>query len=279
MKRLLTHISDRLNGLYGSRELESVSIALCTEYMGISQTTYYLKEQVELTSAEQEKLDDALNRLSQGEPLQYIVGYTPFCGLHFILNKSVLIPRPETAELVDWVAQYACSGATVLDIGTGSGCIAISLAKRISGSVVDACDVSSEALETASANNKFNGTSVTFYKRNILTERESDKSYDVIVSNPPYITEEEKADMESNVLDYEPHLALFVNSSDPLLFYKAIADFGKQNLNKGGALFFEINPLYATDMVDMLAEKGYSGIELRRDIYGKDRMIKANIYE
>lgn len=278
MKRLLAHISDRLNKIYDSRELDVVAAALCLEYLEIPQTTYYLKDKYELTSVRQQMLADALNRLANGEPLQYVVGSAPFCGLQFKVDRNVLIPRPETAELIEWVTESVKSECSILDIGTGSGCIAVTLSHRLPGAKIEACDVSEDALHIASVNAELNKTFVRFYRRDILKEWDSDKKYDVIVSNPPYIADHEKQSMEKTVLDYEPHLALFVDNPDSLLFYRAIAEFGNRNLNKGGLLFLEINPLYVNEMVEMLKSTGYSNIEIRKDIFGKDRMIKADIY-
>ncbi|MBR4302711.1 MAG: peptide chain release factor N(5)-glutamine methyltransferase [Bacteroidaceae bacterium] len=275
MKELLTHINSSLCERYSSRELETIVATLCLEYLEISQTIYYLKDKVELSSAKRQKLDIALQRLACGEPLQYVLGYTPFCGLQFKVNNSVLIPRPETAELVEWVLMSVKDNVKVIDIGTGSGCIAITLSHNLKNAVIDACDISDSALRLAVENNTLNGTNVNFSQRDILTDKEACTKYDVVVSNPPYITNSEKADMDDTVLDYEPHTALFVADSDPLLFYREIANFGKQNLNKDGMVFFEINPLFAEQTIIMLENAGYQNIELRKDIFGKNRMIKA----
>ena len=275
MKELLTHINSSLCERYSSRELETIVSTLCLEYLEIPQTIYYLKDKIELSSAERQKLDIALQRLACGEPLQYVLGYTPFCGLQFKVNNSVLIPRPETAELVEWVLTSVKEKVRVIDIGTGSGCIAITLSHNLKNAVIDACDISDSALRVAVENNSLNATNVNFHQRDILTNKDSGTKYDVIVSNPPYITNSEKADMEDTVLDYEPHTALFVADSDPLIFYREIANFGKQNLNKDGMVFFEINPLFAEQTIIMLENAGYQNIELRKDIFGKNRMIKA----
>lgn len=278
MKELLTHISDRLNKRYSSGELEAIVATLCLDYLEIPQIKFYLKEKIELSPVCRQKLETALIRLEKGEPLQYVMGYTSFCGLRFKVDNSVLIPRPETAELVEWVLQTTKDEPSILDVGTGSGCIAVTLAKRLPGAKVDACDISSDALNVAYENSLVNGSKVLFHKRDILTDRNIDKKYDIIVSNPPYITEIEKKDMDDTVLNYEPHTALFVNNPNPLLFYNAIADFGLQCLNSGGSIFFEINPVYHNEMVSMLKERGYINVELRQDIFNKNRMIKADIY-
>ena len=271
MKEILQRIEGALGGRYAAAELESIKKALCLEYLGISAVSFYTKEKV---SADTGKLDKALARLAAGEPLQYVIGSTPFCGLTFKVDGRVLIPRPETAELVDWVAQDAAQSGALLDVGTGSGCIAISLAHRLPGWMVQGWDISDGALEVARENSRLNGTEVEFCKMDILNA-EQDCRFDVIVSNPPYVMESEKGQMEDTVLDYEPHLALFVSDSDPLVFYRAIAAFGHRTLNPSGRLYFEINPLLVEEMKTMLMSAGYRDVEVRNDIFGKPRMIKA----
>ena len=271
MKEILQRIEGALGGRYAAAELESIKKALCLEYLGISAVSFYTKEKV---SADTGKLDKALARLAAGEPLQYVIGSTPFCGLTFKVDGRVLIPRPETAELVDWVAQDAAQSGALLDVGTGSGCIAISLAHRLPGWMVQGWDISDGALEVARENNRLNGTEVEFRKMDILNA-EPEGRFNVIVSNPPYVMESEKGQMEDTVLDYEPHLALFVSDSDPLVFYRAIAAFGHRTLNPSGRLYFEINPLLVEEMKTMLMSAGYRDVEVRNDIFGKPRMIKA----
>jgi release factor glutamine methyltransferase len=275
MKTVLQRIEKALAGLYDAAELETIKKALCLECLDISAVCFYTKEPLAPDPDRDRRLDDALDRLAKGEPLQYIIGYTPFCGLKFRVDKRVLIPRPETAELVEWVAADSIKASRILDIGTGSGCIAITLAHRLPGCKVQGWDISDAALEVALENNRLNGTDVEFRKVDIMTSQAQDCRYDVIVSNPPYVLESEKAQMENRVLDYEPHTALFVPDADPLLFYRAIAEFGKRALVKGGALYFEINPLESEIMESMLADAGYHDIEIRKDIFEKQRMIKA----
>jgi release factor glutamine methyltransferase len=275
MKHILSQIKSALGGLYDAAELESVKKALCLELLGISAVSFFTKETLAADTERDRKLDEALRRLAQGEPLQYVIGSTPFCGLQFQVDSRVLIPRPETAELVDWVAKDAAPSGSLLDVGTGSGCIAISLAHRLPGWKVQGWDISEGAIEVARENNRLNGTDVVFRKVDILAAQSSDQKFDVIVSNPPYVMESEKEQMEKTVLDYEPHTALFVHDNDPLLFYRAIAGFGKHNLSKGGRLYFEINPLEADDLRQTLLKADYHDIEIRNDIFGKQRMIKA----
>ena len=271
MKEILQRIEGALGGRYAAAELETVKKALCLELLGISAVSFYTKEKV---YADTGKLDMALERLAAGEPLQYVIGSTPFCGLPFKVDGRVLIPRPETAELVDWVAQDAGPNGSLLDIGTGSGCIAVSLAHRLPGWKVQGWDISDVALEVARENNRLNGTGVEFRRVDILNA-EPDCKFSVIVSNPPYVLESEKGQMEDTVLEHEPHTALFVPDSDPLLFYRAIAKFGKEALVPDGALYFEINPLEASALKVMLEQAGYHNVEQRSDIFGKLRMIKA----
>lgn len=280
MKQLLSRIEKVLSCRYDERELKYVSKALCLELLHISQTTFYLKDEVNLSLEKKELLDSALHRLIEGEPLQYVIGRTQFCGLSLMVDSNVLIPRPETGELIDWICESIQEkDIHLLDIGTGSGCIAIAISKRFHSWKIYGWDISQEALSIANKNNIENGTSVTFSRCDILSDIESDVMYDIIVSNPPYITDSERKEMEDTVINYEPHEALFVPDSSPLLFYKSIAIFGKNNLKKKGHLFFEINPLFADEIKEMLDELGYENIVFRKDIFGKTRMIKADIHE
>lgn len=275
MKRVLSLIDDALGSRYDAAELESVKKALCIEYLGISDVSFFTKETLDADPERDSRLVKALDRLAGNEPLQYVIGSTPFCGLQFRVDPRVLIPRPETAELVEWVAFDSASEGNLLDVGTGSGCIAVTLAHKLPGWKVQGWDISDGALEVARENNNLNGTSAEFRKVDILSDRLPEQRLDVIVSNPPYVLESEKADMEDRVLEHEPHSALFVPDNDALLFYRAIAEFGKHNLSKGGRLYFEINPLEADALKLMLLKAGYHDIEIRNDIFGKQRMIKA----
>ncbi|HOK51905.1 MAG TPA: peptide chain release factor N(5)-glutamine methyltransferase, partial [Bacteroidales bacterium] len=218
------------------------------------------------------------------EPLQYILGSVDFMGLSLRITPAVLIPRPETEELVDWIIKtHKFNENRILDIGTGSGCIAIALDKLMVHSQTDGIDISDEALELAEENSYMNESIVNFFKYDILEGLSGENAhmfkeyYDIIVSNPPYVTESEKAMMHRNVLDYEPHVALFVEDNDPLKFYKAIADFARIKLEWGGFLYFEINPRFHKEIMEMLSLKGFRNIQLRNDINGKPRMIRAQI--
>ncbi|WP_158799469.1 peptide chain release factor N(5)-glutamine methyltransferase [Pedobacter sp. L105] len=221
-----------------------------------------------------------LNELKDGKPLQYVLQETWFYGLKFKVNPAVLIPRPETEELVAWILETVAAEKLdetyVLDIGTGSGCIAITLKKNLSNAQVSALDVSAAAIAVASENAALNETPVNFIPADILSYQ-SNVKYNLIVSNPPYITEQERQEMHQNVLDHEPHLALFVSDDNPLIFYKAIADFALRQLQPQGRLFFEINEYLGIETVEMLKDKGFKNISLRKDMQGKDRMICCNI--
>ena len=222
------------------------------------------------------EVNDILARLKLYEPLQYIIGETWFCGYRFKVTPAVLIPRPETAELIDWiVTDNKRDGAHVLDVGTGSGCIPVSLALMMDSPVVSAWDISEEALSVASENARLNNADVAFSRVDVLGTDIPDIKVDILVSNPPYITESEKKDMERNVLEWEPDLALFVPDDDPLRFYRRIAEIGLDILNDGGLIYFEINRAYGSETVEMLASMGYKNIELRKDLSSNDRMIKA----
>lgn len=278
MKSLIDNLRLSLSQAYNGHELDAIVRTICCDLLGFSTTAYLLKEPVSLTE-EQETLVNAISdRLLQGEPLQYIEGVTPFHGLTFNVNPSVLIPRPETAELVDWVASEHSHGPSrLIDLGTGSGCIAIALSHKLPQAMIDACDISAEALAVAEGNNRRNNTTVSFFRHDILDlSTPLPHSYDAIVSNPPYIMQSEQADMEHTVTEWEPHTALFVPDDDALLFYRAIAEIGQtEALLPGGHIYVEINQLLGAETVALFEEYGYKEVTLRRDIYGNERMVKA----
>ena len=275
VKEILQHIRTKLGSYYTTGEVTALSRILATELLEIKESTYFLKDPVSLTHEQQQQLDKALERLQEHTPIQHILGYENFSGLRFKVNSNVLIPRPETQELVTWIESEANGKERILDIGTGSGCIAISLASRLPHSTVEAWDISSEALAVAQENSRINNTRVIFNQRDILTYYPTNEQFDIIVSNPPYIKEEEKEAMEANVLQWEPHLALFVPDNDPLLFYRTIAKKAITMLVPGGSIYFEINRAYGKETCEMLAELGYSNIELRKDFADNDRMVRA----
>ena len=275
MKAIARQINDNLSCSYTAGEISALTRIIATELLGVSQMAFYLKDDIPLTSEQQTLFDNAIERLKKQEPIQYILGYSDFCGLRFKVTQATLIPRPETSELVEWITSEATGNEGILDIGTGSGCIAVSLAHKMPQSKVTAWDISPDALAVATENSKANGCAVEFEEVDILTYKPTGKLFDIIVSNPPYIKENEKSAMHSNVLDWEPHTALFVPDSDPLLFYRTISEKGMQILKPGGRLYFEINRAHGKETIEMLESLGYTGIELRKDFAENDRMIRA----
>lgn len=278
MKRLTEKLYQALDAMPDEAERNAIIRAVCCDVLGISSTMYYLRENVELTTEQAALLDDVVARLKQGEPLQYIEGKAMFCGMQFMVSPQVLIPRPETAELVDWiVTDHAMGQPKILDLGTGSGCIAVSLSKLMPQAVVEACDISVGALAVASENNRVNGTSVEFFALDMLdTASLLPRSYDILVSNPPYIKQCEAVDMEQNVTQWEPHTALFVPDDDALRFYRAVAEIGQTDaLSPGGCIYVEINQALGKETVALFEAYGYRDVVLRKDIYGNDRMIKC----
>ena len=275
MKTIANRIKKGLVDIYTAGEVSALTRIIATELLGVSQMADFLKDNITLTAKQEALLDNAIERLKKQEPIQYILGYSDFCGLRFKVTPATLIPRPETSELVEWIASETTGCESILDIGTGSGCIAVSLAHKVPQSKVTAWDISNDALAVATENSKANGQAVTFEQVDILAYQPTGEQFDIIVSNPPYIKENEKETMHSNVLDWEPHTALFVPDSDPLLFYRAIAEKGLTILKPGGRLYFEINRAHGKETMEMLAALGYTDIELRKDFADNDRMIKA----
>jgi release factor glutamine methyltransferase len=266
--------------LYDVQEADAITTLVLSELTGYNKAKLKAFPETELTNEQSERLPGILNQLQTGQPLQYILGHTEFYGLKFEVNSNVLIPRPETEELVSWIIENANSSPiNILDIGTGSGCIAITLKHELKQSTVSAIDISTGALETAKRNATNNQVEVNFIHADILAHEnlQLNEKLDVIVSNPPYVTETDKRQMHTNVTDFEPHSALFVPEEDPLLFYNAIADFAIKNLKSNSLLFFEINESYGAATVDMLHDKLFINIELRKDMSGRDRMIKAQL--
>ena len=259
-----SYIRRKLQGRYDPREAGNLSRIICCEILGQQTVDYYLGKDIILSVKEEQELESILARLHNFEPIQYILGEARFLERTFRVAPGVLIPRPETEELVEMMLKELSPVSRVLDVGTGSGCIAISLAKELPESQVTAWDVSGEALSIAAANSKALQASVRFEQRDVLTyEPCVADCYDVIVSNPPYVTEAEKQEMEHNVLDWEPSLALFVPDTDPLRFYRRIAVLGLEMLTSGGKLYFEINRAFGKDTVAMLCETGYRAVRLQ----------------
>ena len=262
--------------LSGFSEAQATAFALLDDLFGASRTDVLLDRRVELGADAEARLQRALAALEAGQPLQYATGKAPFCGKSFEVNAHVLIPRPETELLVELVC--GCSPQRVLDCGTGSGCIAVSVALALPEAQVEAWDISAEALAVARRNARVLGAKVRFWQRDMLLLPAQRRAlYDVIVSNPPYICESEEADMEAHVKDYEPHLALFVPDDDPLRFYVALAVLGKMRLHRGGSLLLECNSRYAHAVSAMLQAEGYTGCEVIADCFGAPRMVRATL--
>jgi release factor glutamine methyltransferase len=277
IKQYRTQFIQELSGIYDVLEVESFFYLILEEKRNLKQIDLALNPDLTFTDEEIADWSILVTELKKEIPIQYLLGKTNFYGLDFEVNSNVLIPRPETEELVEWIikenSKVGKSNIKILDIGTGSGCIAISLAKNLPHAQVFAIDVSENALATAKRNAVANGVSVTFLLQNILEIEDLMQEFDVIVSNPPYVRNLEKEEIKKNVLDYEPHLALFVADNDALIFYRKIAELAQTNLRKNGSLYFEINQYLGKETVELLDNLGFKNIELRKDIYDNDRMI------
>lgn len=271
-REAIAKIKDAVVDLYGLREAEQMARIVVEEISGASRTEIILNPDKELITS---KLDSIVDDLSKGRPLQYVLGRAEFCDLEFEVREGVLIPRPESEELVRWIVADSSEGARILDVGTGSGCIAISLKSAMVKSNVEAIDISSDALVIAEANGLRLGVDVNFGLGDALNGLDTifDGYFDVIVSNPPYIPLSDMESMRINVTDYEPHIALFVESDDPLIFYRSIARAATKMLVQGGKLYFEIYEEFADQMEAMLKNEGFYNIVLRTDINDKPRMI------
>ena len=273
-----------LDGQYPKEEINSFFHLLVNHTLHLNKIEVALNPNFDVNNDVAEYFKNALAELKTEKPIQYIIGSTKFYGLPFTVNENVLIPRPETEELVNWIVKDAqktnLQPTTILDIGTGSGCIAISLAKNLPSVEIYALEISEKALQVAKQNAKQNEVTIHFIKADILSSdailnTTKDLRFDIIVSNPPYVRNLEKVEMKKNVLDHEPHTALFVDDKDPLLFYQAIADFAKKNLKKEGKLYLEINQYLGKKTISLLQNKGFKNIELHKDLFGNDRMLKA----
>ena len=277
IKEIILWIKSELKGHYPSSEIESFVSLIFNHLLNYSRTQLILHNEYSLSTRTIQEIEHIILELKQNKPIQYILGNTEFYTMHFNVTPGVLIPRQETEELVDWIINENKKGFhKILDIGTGSGIIAIVLAKNLPGAIVFATDISNEALTTTRKNCKLNNVDVQILQHNILNHaNDLNETFDLIVSNPPYVTESEKQYMHPNVLDYEPPVALFVPDSDPLQFYRKIVDFALANLNTNGKLYFEINESYGKEVALLLEEKDFSEILLKKDINGKDRMIRA----
>ncbi len=277
IKKVISFIKSELKEFYPMSEIDSFVYLIFEQLFNYSKTKLLISQDVEILEDSYQNILNIIHDLKLYKPIQYILGETIFYNLTFNVTPGVLIPRLETEELVDWVIKENPDKYNrILDIGTGSGCIAISLAKNLPESVVYASDISSEALTVTKKNSKLNNVDIQIMQLDILNSNiQLNEKFDIIVSNPPYITETEKKLMHKNVLDFEPELALFVPDNNPLLFYKAIIDFGINHLNPGGKIYFEVNELFGKETALLLEERDYQYISLKKDINGKDRMLKG----
>lgn len=280
IKEYKQYFIKELLAIYDEVEAESFFYLTLEKFHRLRRIDLALQPNLQIGENEVEKWKSVLTDLKKQKPIQYILGETQFYGLPFLVNKDVLIPRPETEELVELILvesrKSKVESLRILDIGTGSGCIPISLKKNLPDAKVFAVDVSENALEVAKENAKLNGVEVNFIKINILETEDLDQQFDIIVSNPPYVRMLEKEEIKPNVLEFEPHLALFVEDNNPLLFYRKIAQLAKKNLNENGKLYFEINQYLGKETVGLLESLGFTNIKLLKDIYGNDRMISAD---
>ena len=280
IKQYRDQFIQELTPLYDAGEAESFFYLILEAKHQLKRIDIALQPELVLSVSELETWNSILDQLKREIPVQYLLGTTHFYGLEFEVHKNVLIPRPETEELVDWIIQSLKVESRnqkikILDIGTGSGCIAISLAKNLPNAEVFALDVSNKALATAQKNAELNQVQVQFICQSILETEDLGQQFDVIVSNPPYVRHLEKQEIKKNVLDNEPHLALFVADDDALIFYRKIAQLAVKNLSQTGQLYFEINQYLGQEMLSLLQEMDFKNSELRQDIYGNDRMTKS----
>ena len=280
IKDLRTHFKNALSKAYDAEEVMSFFYLLTEKKLGLRRVDIALQLERELSEDTLAFFKEAESRLLDFEPVQYIVGDTEFFGLSFLVNENVLIPRPETEELVDWILKdhLGVGGELkILDIGTGSGCIAITLAKNLPNAKVYAIDVSEKALALAKRNANRNQVEIEFIQLDVLKEEIDEANFDIVVSNPPYVRELEKTEMKTNVLENEPALALFVSNDDPLIFYRRISVLAKQLLTEHGRLYFEINQYLGMETKELIGKLQFNTVTLRKDIYQNDRMIRADL--
>lgn len=277
MQSTIQYLKTELGALYPAGEVESMTRQIIEWITGWDFTRQLIHRNETFTREQSEKVRSIVQRLLKHEPLQYILGETFFSGLKIRVTPAVLIPRPETEELVGLISDHNLpDGSRLLDIGTGSGCIALALKKRFPETTVSACDISPDALAIARENSLINQLDVDFFQADILSWNSRKwPLFDVIVSNPPYVTVSEKKQMQRNVLDFEPPTALFVADNNPLLYYRAIAAFASEYLKKGGFLFFEINEKFGPETANLLRVQGFAEVHLKTDLQGKNRMVVA----
>lgn len=278
LKEYKIQFTQELISSYDEQEIDSFFYILLEAFHQMKRIDFALNPTMEIDTIQLLQWETVLHQLKEQKPIQYILGETEFFGLPFYVNENTLIPRPETEELVEWIinkskAESRKSKVKILDIGTGTGCIAVALAKNLPDADVFAMDVSEKALETAQKNATRNEVNVAFLHQSILETEDLLQQFDIIVSNPPYVRNLEKEEIKKNVLEYEPHLALFVEDNDALLFYRKIAQLAQKNLPSNGQLYFEINQYLGKEMIALLEQYQFVNIELKKDIYGNDRMI------
>ncbi|MEN8116473.1 MAG: peptide chain release factor N(5)-glutamine methyltransferase [Bacteroidota bacterium] len=274
MQATIQYIKKELAGLYPESETHGFIRLILGAVCGLNYTDLILQKNKIIDDSKVAGIKNIVERLKSFEPIQYILGETEFCDLCLQVNPSVLIPRPETEELVDWIVKSEIkNSAAILDIGTGSGCIPLSIKRKLADAQVFGIDISEQAVQVATKNAALNNLDVEFFQADILNWKKNEwDKYDVIVSNPPYVRESEKKLMQPNVLDYEPETALFVSDTDPLIFYRTIAEFAHVNLTENGWLFFEINENMGREMRKLLQDSGFHSVDIKKDINGKDRM-------
>ncbi|MEH6682092.1 MAG: peptide chain release factor N(5)-glutamine methyltransferase [Sediminicola sp.] len=279
LKEIKNIFHRELDAFYAKEEVDSFFYMMVEHYLGMPRFVLALQPNTIITKEREQPLFEGLAQLRQFRPIQYVLGKAHFMDMEFRVDERVLIPRPETEELIRWILDEIPSDATpnILDIGTGSGCIAIALAKNVPGAHVYALDISGPALALATQNAKDNGVSVVFMEEDILNTGSLPLKFNIIVSNPPYVRLLEKGQMAPNVLQYEPESALFVDDEDPLLFYREIATFSGQHLLPGGALYVEINQYLGEGTAQLFRTKNLLEVELRKDMFGNDRMLKGTI--
>ena len=282
MQQFLKDLQTSLKGEYSESEIHVLGMLILEKLTGFSRIWLLIHKELKLNDEQNIIASQYLERLKNHEPIQYILGETEFYGLKFKVNPSVLIPRPETEELVEWVKPphppkggFLSGTPTLLDVGTGSGCIAVALKKKFPSANVSAMDISPEALALAKENAALNEVNIEFIQDDILHPAATDRKWDVIVSNPPYIPASEQRYLHKNVTDFEPHLALFVQDNDPLIFYRKIAEFALSHLTAGGRLYVEIHQSLGRPCCPLLAPMGIQSVELRKDLSGNDRMISS----
>ena len=273
-KQIVYHLSE-----VATDEAKTIAYLLLEHYTSYGKLFVCLNPDTDVDDVLVEKINEAVRELQHHRPIQYVLGETVFCGLRFMVNESVLIPRQETEELVSWILEESSPSSTLLDICTGSGCIAIALANVLKNKVY-AIDLFEKTLETAQKNATLNGVDIHFMQKDVLSAdfgTDINELFDVIVSNPPYVRESEKQYMHQRVLNFEPREALFVEDKDPLLFYRKILEFGKSHLKDNGKIFFEINETFGEEIVDLFSQYGYKDIVLRKDIHNKNRMVRGKV--